>query len=189
MACRIPCMHRQHSSAFVAGISRKTIAVTSLYQLSSQAGGVHAARSRRVRGSLLRPRAARELAPMPSGGLSTELWRGSLGVGPATVAGDRESTPLLAKPQDLAVDKHHRELLPETLCSFPVSAAGSARVRLTTGQGQAAGEAASLCIVYLVGVAVVTWAVRWSGGNVKLLLVLRHVGSVARNKKEQKQIG
>ena len=93
----------------------------------STAGGAHAARLRRVRGSLLGPRAVRELAPMPSGGLSTALWRGSLGVGPATVAGDRESAQLLAKHEEFAVDRHHRETLREALCLFPVAAAGSAR--------------------------------------------------------------
>ena len=104
---------------------------------------MHAARLRRVRGSLLGPRAVRELAPMPSGGLSTALWRGSLDVGPATVAGDRESAPLLAKHQELAVDRHHRETLREALCLFPVTAAGSARVRLTTGQAASKGDASN----------------------------------------------
>ena len=109
----------------------------------STAGGAHAPPLRRVRGSLLGPRAVRELAPMPSGGLSTALWRGSLDVGPATVAGDRESAPLLAKHQELAVDRHHRETLREALCLFPVTAAGSARVRLTTGQATPKGDASN----------------------------------------------
>ena len=104
---------------------------------------MHAARLRRVRESLLGPRAVRELAPMPSGGLSTALWRGSLDVGPATVAGDRASAPLLAKHQEFAVDRHHRETLREASCLFPVTAAGSARVRLTTGQATPKGDASN----------------------------------------------